>query len=238
MLIREINGNFDLGHGASPRSPGRHVSEVIKELALSRGIWKKDDQEELDFTLAKYRAARGDDVIKLYPAAMYRIAAGLAWESWYGPQQDINFHSIGELSKDRIIGTPDGMKIQPVTGRLVVPEIKYTWKSSQSDRKSPMERLKEEYPWTCQTCSYCRLATVGQVKLWHQGNVTLASDNLVMNAELHVFWSNGNYKGSGPELRVYEIEFTPEEVMGNWNVILSKSRQMDADQINEAAIHD
>lgn len=235
MLIREINSTFDLGHGAEPRSPGRHVSTVIKELALSRGVWKQDDQEELDFTLAKYHAARGGDVVKLYPAAMYRIAAGLAWEQWYGPQQDINFHGIGELRRDGIIGTPDGMKVQPVTGNLVVPEIKYTWKSSRSDRETAVERIYKEFPWTCQPCSYCMMATVGKVKVWHQGNVTMASDNLVRLAELHVFWVNGNYKGSGPELRVYELEYTVEEVLANWNVIRAKSAEMDS---NEAAARD
>lgn len=228
MLIREINGSFDLGHGAAPRTPGRHVSEVIRELAVSRKLWKQEDQDELDFTLAKYHAARGDDVVKLYPTAVYRIAAGLAWEAWYGPQiPDINFHCIGELSKNRIIGTPDGLKVKPVTGSLVIPEIKYTWKSSRSDREDPYERIRREYPWTCQTCSYCYLATVGPVKTWIQNGVLLASDNLVREAELHVFWSNGNYKGSGPQLRVYEIEFTPEEVLANWNVIQAKSEEMD-----------
>lgn len=229
MHIKEINGTFDLGHGAAPRSPGRHVSEVIKELALSRGIWKQDDQEELDFTLAKYEVARGGDVVKLYPQAMYRIAAGLAWEEWYGPQQDINFHGIGELCKDRIIGTPDGLKIKPGTGALVIPELKWTWKSSRSDRETPQERIHKEFPWTCQGCSYCRLATIGKwpPKLWTQNGVVLASDDLVREMELHVMWSNGNYKGSGPELRVYEIEFSPEEVVANWQVIQAKSEEMD-----------
>ena len=228
MVIREIQGSFDLGHGAAPRTPGRHVSEVIRELSLSRGIWKQDDQDELDFTLAKYRAARGEDVIRLYPAAIYRIAAGLAWESWYGPQvPEINFHGIGELRKNGIIGTPDGLKVKPVTGALVVPEIKYTWKSSRSDREEPVERITREYPWTCQACSYCRLASPENIKIWTQNGVVLASDTLVREAELHVFWSNGNYKGSGPELRVYGIEFSPEEVMANWNVITAKSQQMD-----------
>lgn len=228
MLIREMQGSFNLRHGAAPRTPGRHVSEVIRELALSRGIWKQDDQDELDFTLAKYHAGHGENIVKMYPAAIYRIAAGLAWEEWYGNQvPDINFHGIGELNRDRIIGTPDGLKFEPQTGEGVVPEIKYTWKSSRSDREDPLERLMKEYPWTCQICSYCRLCTVGPVKLWHQGNVTLASDNLVRKGELHVFWSNGNYKGSGPELRVYGIEFTPEEVLANWNVIKAKSDEMD-----------
>lgn len=234
MLVREINGSFDLGHGAAPRTPGRHVSEIIRELALSRGLWKQDDQDELDFTLAKYRAGRGEDVVKLYPAAIYRIAAGLAWEAWYGPQiPEINFHCIGELTQDRVIGTPDGLKVKPVTGRLCVPELKYTWKSSRSDREDAMERLRREYPWTCQACSYCRMATVGPVKIWTQNGVVMASDNLVIDAELHVFWSNGNYRGSGPELRVYEIEFTPEDVMANWNVIMAKSREMDLSLCNE-----
>jgi len=224
MLIREINGKFDLGHGAAPRSPGRHVSEVIRELAVSRGIWKQDDQEELDFTLAKYEAARGGDVVKLYPQAMYRIAAGLAWESWYGPQQDINFHAIGELQKDRIIGTPDGLFFDDDGG--VVPEIKYTWKSSRSDRETPQERISKEYPWTCQGCSYCRLCSPERVKIWTQNGIVMCSDTLVRRADFHVFWAQGNYRGSGPELRVYRVEFTPEEVLANWNVITAKDKEM------------
>jgi len=148
---------------------------------------------------------------------------GLAWESWYGPQvPEINFHGIGELSKRGIIGTPDGLKIKPATRALVIPEIKFTFKSSRDDREDPQERIRKEYPWTAQIASYCALATTGPVEVDNQ--------NLVTDGELHVFWANGNYKGSGPQLRVYEIEFSREEIVANWRVIEAKSQEMDREQ--------
>lgn len=229
MEVREINATLNLRHEAEPRSPGRHVSEVISQIATSMGLWKRDDQEDLDFTLAKYHQQRGDDIIRLYPQAIYRIANGLAWESWYGPQMpEINFHSIGEIRKDGIIGTPDGLQFTETRG--LVHEIKWTQKSSRSDRETPQERLRSEYYWTCQGCSYCNLCTVGPVKTWRQNGVTLASDNLVTTAVFHIMWSNGNYRGSGPELRVYEVEYTPEEVLANWKLIRMKSGQMDQEE--------
>jgi len=223
MNIKEVQAVFSLQYGSEPRSPGRHVSEIIRELAVSRGIWSQDDQNDLDFTLAKYHAGRGEDIVRLYPAAIYRIAAGLAWEQFYGPQiPEINFHGIGELSKGGIIGTPDGLKIKPVTGALVIPEIKFTFKSSRDDREDPQERIRKEYPWTAQIASYCALATIGPIEVDNQ--------NLVTDGELHVFWANGNYKGSGPQLRVYDIEFSREEIVANWIVIEAKSQEMDREQ--------
>lgn len=228
MVVREVNGSFDLRHGAAPRSPGVHVSEVIKELALNMGCWKREDQDELDFTLARYHADRGDNIVKMYPTAIYRIAMGLAWESWYGPQQGIHFHEIGERKKDGIIGTPDGHKFNSQAGR--VQELKLTWKSSRDELEDPQERFRTEYPWTSQGCSYCYLMTIGEVKWWTQNGVVMASSNLVTGCDFHVFWVNGNYKGSGPQPKVYEIDFTPEEVLGNWKVIKAKSLAMEAER--------
>ena len=207
MEIREIQSTLNLHYGAAPRTPGFHVSELLRPVALSLGMWKKDDQDELDFTLAKYHAARGENIVQMYPTAIYRVAVGLAVEDWLGRQKpEINFHALGELAKDGIIGTPDGLEFDRDGG--IIHEIKATWKSSRSDRESPMERLRKEWYWTAQACSYCYLASFGK--------------ELVRRAQLHIWWLNGNYQGSGPEYKTYEISYSSPEVGANWRLVEAK----------------
>ena len=219
MLVREVRCDFSLDHRASPRTPGQHVSEVIRDIALKMGVLKQDDKEELDWTLARYRLACGDPagVSTLFPTAISRVALGLAWEQWVGEQwEQINFHSIGELEKDGLIGTPDGLEFWlpfppgEARGHGAIHEIKLTWKSSRSDREKPQERLAQEFLWLAQTKAYCEMASQPGFP--------------VLQAMLHVYWVNGNYRGSGPEPRSYELRFTEEELRKNWYLIRESAR--------------
>jgi hypothetical protein len=204
MRAREVQCDFSLQHGAGPRTAGVHVSELIRDVALRMGLLlSKEDEGELDWTLARYRLARGEDAATLYPAAIYRVALGLAWERWYGEQcPEVNFHDIGEIERDGIIGSPDGLSVAG-DGALVVHEIKLTWKSSRDGREDAEERLSAEWMWLAQIkCYMAMLARTIQAP--------------VTRAELHVFWVCGNYRGSGPQARRYELEFMAEEVEKTW----------------------
>jgi hypothetical protein len=165
----------------------------------------KEDQGELDWTLARYRLERGDG-IDMFPTAIYRVAMGLAWEEWYGAQHpEIDFHGIGEIVRDGIIGSPDGLEATQ-DGELIVHEIKLTWKSSRDDRESPEARLAAEWMWMAQIkCYMAMLAKIASAP--------------VARACLHVFWVCGNYKGSGPQAKRYELEFDPAEVESTWKQI-------------------
>lgn len=200
-----------------------HVSECIRDVALAMGMYKGDDKEELDWTLIKYRMMCGADVLVDYPLAIRRVAMGLAWEQWYGAQHpEMNFHLVGELSKDKIIGTPDGLEfrtiqmVQDSTGTYsiarrqeltygIIHEIKLTWKSSRSHNEAPEVRIAKEWAWISQCKSYCFMAHDPR---WP-----------VLTAILHVYWVNGNYRGSGPEILTYELTFTEQELIANWKLI-------------------
>jgi hypothetical protein len=173
------------------------------------GYLKSEDQLELDWTLAKYRLTHGGNIAQMFPQVFYRVMMGLAFEDWLGPQLDINYHSIGELALNGIIGTPDGLSFDPITGVPTLHELKLTWKSSRSDRETPSQRLAREFMWLSQCKAYCMQAS--------------CPDLLVTNAHLHVYWVNGNYKGSGPEYRRYSLDFSPQELAANWRLIRAAS---------------
>lgn len=183
------------------RSPGLHVSEIIADVGRIMGYLKRDDQDELDWTLARYRLAFGQDVARMFPSVFYRVVLGLSWEWWLGSRLDINFHGIGELERDGIVGTPDGLSFD---GIPTLHEIKLTWKSSRSDREDPFMRISNEFMWLAQTKAYC----------WQASEAVPVS-----RAHLHVYWVNGNYKNSGPEYRLYQLDFEERELEANWRLL-------------------
>lgn len=80
------------------RSPGVHVSAVIESLAVKNGVLKKRQRE---------------DFAKEYPLQM---ALGIAFEEFmasFYPLDDLDWQS-GELCRDGIYGTPDGLRTLPM----------------------------------------------------------------------------------------------------------------------------
>lgn len=215
MVVSEVQAQFDLNFEALPRTPGIHVSTLLKEVCLNLGLWKREDEDELDVINARFRASRGEDIVRMYPAVICRVAVGLAWERFYGLQQEINFHGIGELTRCGIIGTPDGLEFDDLG--CIVHELKATWKSSRDDREDPQERLMREYYWTAQVASYAALSTVGEIEV--------SNPNLVTRGMLHVLYLMGNYRGSGPQLKVYSLTYRPEEIVANWRLLSVKANQ-------------
>lgn len=183
MKITPIPFKVSLGRDAS-RSQGLHLTDITSNIALATGKLK-----------AEYKDRDIEE-----SSGVYRVAAGLAWEEWIAPQHtDVLFHP-GEISKDGIAMSPDGVsflnisKSQPIA---VLHEFKFTWKSMRRESD-----LSGEWMWMAQMMAYC-----------HALGTNIA--------ELHVYWANGDYRNSGPQYKIYRIEFTDREIRENWASIIN-----------------
>lgn len=102
----------------------------------------------------------------------------------------------GEIERDGIICSPDG--IDPTDWRL--EEFKFTWMSSYD---AP-EHAKFRH-WLWQMQAYCYV--LGTTR-----------------SRLRAFFVNGNYRGHQPEYRVWNIDFTEEELDQNWRMLKKHAR--------------
>lgn len=173
--------SLPVSHG-NGRSNGIHVSNIVRAVALKMGYlapqYASDDKPDAD-----------------------KMELGTAWEDRVFPvhHPDIVYH-IGEMSKDEVVGTVDGIKWFD-KGTHRVSECKLTWKSMKKALN-----LQDEWMWLAQTMSYCNM--------WET--------NL---ARYHIFWAMGNYTYGTPEgrpqYRMYDLEFSAKELRENWNMILN-----------------
>jgi hypothetical protein len=180
---------YNLRQGDHKRTPGVHLSGVLRRIAIKSGILKVDDDEEdLDALFSRYSDGQPGD-----NAVFNRVALGMAWEDWYGPQIAGADYHPGEYSLDGVIGSPDCV-YYGADGGVIVHEIKCTWKSS----RKPIEG---EWLWMRQVQGYCRMVGTNY-------------------ACLHVYHVMGDYRGSGPLLRLHSLEFTDEELETTWQLVL------------------
>lgn len=105
--------------GTPPRSPGLHMSDLIRAAAIDAGLFEADD------VLAELPQGQ-----KFPQPAINRMCAGLAWEEWLARRYagKITFHP-GEVVLDGVAGSPDGVQIG-WNGLLYIHEFKFTWKST------------------------------------------------------------------------------------------------------------
>jgi hypothetical protein len=101
----------------------------------------------------------------------------------------------GEVELDGIVGSPDGF--DPSTG--VLDEYKSTWKSITKTHPSNV------WKWMTQVKGYCKMLGVLVVRF-------------------HVFYINGDYRGSGPLYRSYLFSFTQREVNENWAMLINHAK--------------
>ena len=102
---------------------------------------------------------------------------------------------MGELERDGIFLTPDGMDIAD----WVHEEWKATYKSMRHD---PHEYYR--YWWQIKAACY------------------VIGTNL---ARLRVWFIRGDYKNSGPQWKSWEVEFTDRELEENWMAIVSHAKK-------------
>jgi hypothetical protein len=107
------------------------------------------------------------------------------------------YQRIGEIEKDGIIGSPDSVDTEDWS----VQEFKCTWKSSAR----PPESF-HEYWW--QVKSYCHMLSMNR-------------------ATLYPVFICGDWKPPVPSARVaWDVVFSHQELLENWNMILRASREM------------
>lgn len=166
-----------------PRSSGVHLSGVIKYVLQTAGLLDPDDLT---------------DIMPL------RMAVGMAWEAFVVGLWPNLVWQPGEVSRDGIVGSPDGITpAREADDVSCLEEFKATWKSrlEKSETKGvrpPDRKITEQRMWMLQLCGYC-----------HMMGLT--------RARLHVLYVNGDYRQSGPQYFTYLIEFSQTELERVWN---------------------
>lgn len=191
-----------VSHG---RSPGVHVSSLIRCIALETGVLDAKWAEDLSLV----------DVREITdPESILRISIGMAWDEWYIKQlPDVADHP-GEMQVEGIYMTHDGESIETIISlriRMMIValhEIKATYKSIKTvaprlvtgDPNDP-DDLETQWMWVTQCQAYCK-----------------ALNTLV--AYLHVLFLCGDYTFPiTPQLLKWRIEFTQEEVDIKWELL-------------------
>jgi hypothetical protein len=188
VLVEEVPFEIQMPNDMT-RTPGLHLSDVIRDLALRSGIldakWADGDQD------------------------MSMMFLGLAWEEWISKQhKEIIFHP-GEIIRDGILMSPDGITMTRKGLRL--NEFKYTRKSLRAFEESLRNGHKKVWMW------------VAQVMAYSYGLETL-------EAYLHVMFANGDYGrelgGGNPRYKVFSLSFSQLELKSNWDMILRHAGRM------------
>lgn len=132
--------------------------------------------------------------------AQVRWEMGFAWEQVFeavlAPRMFSRRQVVRQepLQVEGIWLSPDAMSVIDWT----LEEYKLTWRSMSS-----VSDLEGEFDsWFMQIKAYCYALKT-------------------FKARLFVFFVNGNYRGSGPTVRRFDITFTPQELKSNWAMILN-----------------
>lgn len=167
-----------LGSGCLPRSEGLHLTTVIKSFLEQAGIEQK-------------KAAGWDMDVAAAAGFLFEEALEVAFRDLMSGKP-----RIGEIEKDGIIMSPDGLDIECWS----LEEYKLTWKSSNHD-------VRDNHKWMMQIKGYCYALQTTECLL-------------------RVFYINGNYRGSGPQYKVFRLTFTPGEIAENWALITAHAETM------------
>lgn len=112
-------------------------------------------------------------------------------------ERQANIMRPGEIVKDGIAMSPDGICLDD----WVLEEYKFTWKSSNGAPEDP-----KFWGWIIQMKAYCHALEINQ-------------------ARLRAFFVNGDYKSKTPAYHVWQLQFTDEELHGNWNMVVNHAKQ-------------
>lgn len=196
------------------RTPGLHLSGILRFIAINHKLLKG-----IDPVTGKWV---GDEDADLLEEDMpLRMALGMALEEWIAPLYPDMIWQPGELYKDGITGSPDGLSLlgnndlaAKLAKRLlgecesipVIEEFKCTWKSSRHGILEPKT----------------------QIWLWQGAGYAHMYGNGCRHVRFNILWVNGDYgKGGigGPEYRRYLVEYTQQELDNIWSMILKNKDQ-------------
>lgn len=201
MVTRVVTDQYPLflPEPLSPRTDGIHVSSIIRCIATETGILSPKFAEELSLS---------DIRIITDPDALLRINIGLAWESHYIPQILSRYGVIdhpGEMECDGVYLSHDGEDLSviitvedaPLTYAPRIHEVKATYKSTKT-----VGDMTGQWMWLCQLKAYCHAKGCNR-------------------AVMHVLFLCGDYKQPiRPVRQIWEIEFTDEEILDNWKLLM------------------
>ena len=197
------------GAEAPERSGGIHVSDVIRRIAIALG-YLKDDRDDADEA-----ESREEWEASLPREAMLAMASGLAWEEYLARvyEGQVEFHP-GEVEKDGISGSPDGVKwgYRNWGDPTIVAEFKYSEKSSNNEPIGPDGKPTPKWwMWLTQVMCYCHMLDTTR-------------------ADFYVYHVRGDYRDQRKQFLKYEFEFTEAELEGNWKMIVREARAMEKEK--------
>lgn len=217
LTIQDVNVFQRAAMGGHPedRSPGLHLSDIIRDIAIRTGVLKIKDviDEVANLSLTPYQI---EELARLPEfaadpnftvAACWRIFCGLAFEEyWAATHPELIFH-FGEVSRDGIAGTPDavwptwldlgGGNTIARPGPEVLCELKFTWKSTNNPNN---------WMYEAQIKSYCKMMGIRR-------------------ARLTILYVNGAYGPFEPQVRIIDYEFSDQELNENWTMIVRHARK-------------
>lgn len=190
------------------RSEGVHLSRVIKAVAVQSPSQILDAKYAEDLSLEEVHVGRDTWWDNLPMHVKIKMSMGLAWEDWYVPQLGSVAYHPGEMCLEGVYMTHDGESLDTVwTGilELCCHEIKVTYKSTKT-----VGDLLTQWMWLAQIKCYCKALGV-------------------RTAFLHVLFVCGDYKYPiTPQLKVWRIDFTQEEIDEDWDIIIGYVRHQQA----------
>lgn len=186
-------------HPTKKRSPGVHVSQVIKYCAQKLGKLSLEDQvDEMP-------------LVVLLGIAWEEIAARLYSEMKWQP---------GEVKRNGVIGSPDGYSkhdmmlpnnfssIEQLTELPVIDEFKFTYKSARHRH----DNIIGEWMWMQQVMAYINMNKRMQ---------EIVKGGWPMLAKLHVCWAMGEYGKYPlkPRYVRYLVKFDKQDLDNNWAML-------------------
>lgn len=181
------------------RSEGVHLSRVLKGIAVESASKILDPKYAEDLSLEEVAGNQEVWWENLPFPTRLKMCMGLAWEDWYIPHLGTVAYHPGEMQLEGIYMTHDGESVDTIwTGKmeLCCHEVKLTYKSTNT-----CTPLKTQWLWLAQLKGYCK--GLG-----------------VRVGFLHILYACGDYSYPiTPQLHVWKIEFSQEEIDEEWDVI-------------------
>lgn len=151
----DINSRIQHPKPTHKRSPGVHVSGVLKHIAQKLGTLKEDD---------------GNDEMPMV------VAMGMAFEEWAAGLYPKMKWQPGELKHQGVVGSPDGKSWLTRLGqevcdglehKPVIEEFKFTYKSLRTRQG---DAILHEWLWMQQIMAYCNMdknkPDLGRLHVW------------------------------------------------------------------------
>lgn len=204
MTFTEIQYPIHLANYGPPRTPGLHLSHILRAMAIHTKVFKdSNDLDELITNIDPYAVGKSGPLM--------RCIMGYAWEEWLTKHvlKHARFHP-GEFMLDGIIGTPDCLEEN--LDWLTLHEIKWTFKSSAPP-------FSYHLMWLYQGACYMKMVSVS--------TRTPVKD---MRLIYHPCYVKGNYRGIDTEYRPVEVHLEEREVDGVWEEV-SRQRSLVDGQI-------